>query len=117
MEGTVKKASSAAYEEGTCSEIPSTPRKKPKYPPSEQSSVRRIKTYTQMKERESVSLIYVLLVFLWLLAAAFVLFMSFQTKLRAAEADAHKAISQCKADFETNRYPSPYAAVSTPSRD
>jgi acyl-CoA synthetase (AMP-forming)/AMP-acid ligase II len=51
-----------------------------------------------------VSPIYFFLVFVWGVAMAGVVVMAFQTKLTKAEADAKTEISQCKIDYELNRY-------------
>lgn len=102
MEITVKKHVIDSPEEQT-TVAPSTPKKKPKYEANELTTERRVKKFTQMKEKESVSLIYILLVFIWVVVIAFTLFMAVQTKLRGAEAQAEKEISQCKMDFDANR--------------
>lgn len=103
MEITVKKHVSDSPEQQTTIDPPSTPKKKPKYEANDHTTERRVKKFTQIKEKESVSLIYILLVFIWLVTIAFTLFMAVQTKLRGAEAQAEKEISQCKMDFDNNR--------------
>lgn len=84
MEVTAKKLGDSSEDETQPPEVPSTPKKKPKYIQSDRTSIKRVKTYSHIKENESVSLIYLLLVFLWIVICAFVIFRAMETKIRAA---------------------------------
>ena len=56
-----------------------------------------------MKEKESVSMVYPLLVLVWFVIFSLIVFVAFQGKLQKAEVKASQEIEQCKVDFEKNR--------------
>ena len=88
MEATARKPHCLSQAEESLT-APSTPKKRPIYASVETPPARqRIKSFTQTKEKESASLVYVLLVFLWILGFGLTLFMASQTKIRQAEAQA-----------------------------
>ena len=103
MDTSSTKTTDTSFDEERKLDRFSTPKKKPKYVQGEQSTSRRVKSFTQMKEKQSVSMVYPLLVLLWVVIFSLVVFVAFQGKLRFAEAKASQEIEQCKVDFEKNR--------------
>lgn len=92
MDTSSTKSTDISFDEDSKLDKFSTPKKRPKYLQGEQSTSRRIKSFTQMKEKESVSMVYPLLVLVWFVVFSLIVFVAFQGKLRSAEVKASQEI-------------------------
>ena len=82
---------------------PTTPKKRPSFPPDGSRSARRVKSITRLVEKESSSGVYWVLAVVWGMAVVGVLLMTFTAKLRGVRNSAELEVKQCKSDYETNR--------------